>query len=151
MVDISMLDVMAALHTYRAKYYFVAGEVPKAVGTAHVSSVPLRAYRTKDTYIVIEAFMDHFWRNLCQVLGLAHLADDPRFNSRQNRLTNRDELDRLLEEAFLRPGATNRDRSLLLAWLGHVETGYFQSESGRESKVIATPRRLRVFLSGVAR
>jgi len=101
-VDISMLDVMAALHTYRAKYFFVAGEIPKPVGTAHVSSVPLRAYRTKDTYIVIEAFMDHFWRNLCRVLELDHLADDPRFNSRQNRLTNRDELDRLVGEAFLK-------------------------------------------------
>jgi len=101
-VDISMLDVMIALHTYRAKYYFVAGEVPKAVGTAHVSSVPLRAYRTKDSYIVIEAFMEHFWKNLCQVLGVEHLADDPRFNSRPNRLTNREELDRLLEAAFLK-------------------------------------------------
>lgn len=101
-VDISMLDVMAALHTYRAKYFFVAGEIPKPVGTAHVSSVPLRAYKTKDTYIVIEAFMDHFWRNLCQVLELDHLADDPRFNSRQNRLTNRKELDSFLEEAFLK-------------------------------------------------
>lgn len=102
LVDISMLDVMTALHTYRAKYYFVAGEIPRPVGTAHVSSVPLRGYKTKDTYIVIEAFMDHFWRNLCRVLELDHLADDPRFNSRQNRLTNREELDALLEEAFLR-------------------------------------------------
>jgi len=101
-VDISMLDVMIALHTYRAKYYFVAGEVPKPVGTAHVSSVPLRAYRTKDSYIVIEAFMEHFWKNLCQVLGVEHLTDDPRFNSRPNRLTNREKLDRLLEEAFLK-------------------------------------------------
>jgi crotonobetainyl-CoA:carnitine CoA-transferase CaiB-like acyl-CoA transferase len=100
-VDISMLDVMIALHTYRAKYYFVAGEVPKPVGTAHVSSVPLRAYRTKDSYIVIEAFMEHFWRNLCEVLGLPHLADDPRFNSRPNRLINRNELDRLIGDAFL--------------------------------------------------
>ncbi|MEW6672283.1 MAG: CoA transferase [Thermodesulfobacteriota bacterium] len=101
-VDISMLDVMIALHTYRAKYYFVSGEVPKPVGTAHVSSVPLRAYRTKDSYIVIEAFMEHFWKNLCEVLDVAHLADDPRFNSRPNRLANREELDRLLEAAFLK-------------------------------------------------
>ena len=28
MVDISMLDVQIALHTYRAKYYFVAGKSP---------------------------------------------------------------------------------------------------------------------------
>ena len=101
-VDISMLDVMIALHTYRAKYYFVAGVVPQPVGTAHVSSVPLRAYRTKDSYIVIEAFMEHFWKNLCQVLEVEHLCDDPRFNSRQNRLTNREELDQLLETAFLK-------------------------------------------------
>jgi len=102
MVDISMLDVQIALHTYRAKYYFVAGEVPQPVGTAHVSNVPLRAYRTKDSYIVIEAHMDHFFRNLCKNMGMEHLADDPRFNSRAKRLENREELDRILEEAFLK-------------------------------------------------
>lgn len=101
-VDVSMLDVQISLHTYRAKYYLVAGEIPKPVGTGHVSSVPLRAYRTKDTYIVIEAFMDHFWRNLCRAIGMESLADDPRFNSRSNRLENREEVDRILEEAFLK-------------------------------------------------
>jgi len=101
MVDISMLDVQLALHTYRAKYYFVAGEVPQPVGTAHVSNVPLRAYRTKDSALVIEAYIDHFFRNLCKNLDMEHLADDPRFSTRANRLKNREELDRILEEAFL--------------------------------------------------
>ena len=102
MVDISMLDVQIALHTYRAKYYFVAGEVPQPVGTAHVSNVPLRAYRTKDSYLVIEAHMDHFFRNLCKNMDMEHLADDPRFTTRAKRLENREELDRILEEAFLK-------------------------------------------------
>ncbi|MGB9700105.1 MAG: CaiB/BaiF CoA transferase family protein [Thermodesulfobacteriota bacterium] len=102
MVDISMLDVQIALHTYRAKYYFVAGEIPQPVGTAHVSNVPLRAYQTKDSYIVIEAHMDHFFKNLCKCMGLDHLPDDPRFNSRAKRLENREQLDRILEEAFLK-------------------------------------------------
>ncbi|NWF54271.1 MAG: CoA transferase [Syntrophaceae bacterium] len=101
MVDISMLDVQIALHTYRAKYYFVAGEVPQPVGTAHVSNVPLRAYRTKDSALVIEAYIDHFFRNLCKNMGLEHLADDPRFSTRAGRLKNREELDRILEEVFL--------------------------------------------------
>lgn len=101
MVDISMLDVQLALHTYRAKYYFVAGEVPQPVGTAHVSNVPLRAYRTKDSALVIEAYIDHFFRNLCKNMDMEHLADDPRFSTRANRLKNREELDRILEEAFL--------------------------------------------------
>ncbi len=101
MVDISMLDVQLALHTYRAKYYFVAGEVPQPVGTAHVSNVPLRAYRTKDSALVIEAYIDHFFRNLCKNMDMENLADDPRFSTRANRLKNREELDRILEEAFL--------------------------------------------------
>ena len=102
MVDISMLDVQIALHTYRAKYYFVAGEIPEPVGTAHVSNVPLRAYRTKDSYIVIEAHMDHFFRNLCKNMEMENLADDPRFNTRAKRLENREGLDRILEEKFLK-------------------------------------------------
>ena len=102
MVDISMLDVQLALHTYRAKYYFVAGEVPQPVGTAHVSNVPLRAYRTKDSALVIEAYIDHFFRNLCKNMDMEKLADDPRFSTRAGRLKNREELDRLLEEAFLK-------------------------------------------------
>ena len=102
MVDISMLDVQIALHTYRAKYYFVAGEVPQPVGTAHVSNVPLRAYRTKDSALVIEAYIDHFFRNLCKNMDMEKLADDPRFSTRAKRLENREELDRILEEAFLK-------------------------------------------------
>jgi crotonobetainyl-CoA:carnitine CoA-transferase CaiB-like acyl-CoA transferase len=102
MVDISMLDVQIALHTYRAKYYFVAGEIPQPVGTAHVSNVPLRAYRTKDSALVIEAYIDHFFRNLCKNMDMEKLADDPRFSTRAKRLENRDELDRILEEAFLK-------------------------------------------------
>ncbi len=101
MVDISMLDVQLALHTYRAKYYFVAGEVPQPVGTAHVSNVPLRAYKTRDSALVIEAYIDHFFRNLCKNMGMEELADDPRFKTRAARLKNREELDGILEEAFL--------------------------------------------------
>jgi crotonobetainyl-CoA:carnitine CoA-transferase CaiB-like acyl-CoA transferase len=102
MVDVSMLDVQIALTTYRGKYYLVAGEVPKAVGTAHVSSVPLRAYRTKDSYITIEAFLDHFWKNLCRAIENEPLAEDPRFNSRAARLQNRKEVDKILEDAFVK-------------------------------------------------
>jgi CoA:oxalate CoA-transferase len=102
MVDISMLDVQIALHTYRAKYYFATGEVPQPVGTGHVSNVPLRAYRTKDSALVIEAYIDHFFRNLCKNMDMEQLADDPRFKTRAKRLENREELDRILEEAFLK-------------------------------------------------
>ena len=51
---------------------------------------------------VIEAFMDHFWRNLCRAMDMESLADDPRFDSRAKRLEHREELDSILEEGFLK-------------------------------------------------
>jgi CoA:oxalate CoA-transferase len=67
-----------------------------------VSNVPLRAYRTKDSSLVIEAYIDHFFRNLCRNMEMEEVADDPRFNTRVRRLENREELDRILEKAFLK-------------------------------------------------
>lgn len=99
-IDISMLDCQLALMTYRAQYYFLAGEVPKPVGSGHVSSIPIRAFKTKDDYLVIDSGGDQFWGKLCKALGIEELADDPRFNSRQQRLKHKDEVMDILEKKF---------------------------------------------------
>jgi len=99
-IDISMLDCQLALMTYRAQYYFLAGEVPKPVGSGHVSSIPIRAFKTKDDYLVIDSGGDQFWVKLCKALGIEELADDPKFNSRQQRLKHKDEVMDILEKIF---------------------------------------------------
>ncbi len=99
-IDISMLDCQLALMTYRAQYYFLAGEVPEPVGSGHVSSIPIRAFKTKDDYLVIDSGGDQFWAKLCHALGIEELAEDPKFNSRQQRLKHKDEVMDILERIF---------------------------------------------------
>jgi len=100
-IDISMLDCQIALMTYRAQYYFLAGEIPRPVGSGHVSSVPIRAFKTKDDYLVIDSGGDQFWRNLCKALDIKEFGDDPRFHSRAQRFKNKDEIYGILEKIFL--------------------------------------------------
>ncbi len=99
-IDISMLDCQLALMTYRLQYYFIGGEVPVPIGSGHASAVPIRAYRCKDKYIVIDAVVERIWESLCRALGHPELITDPRFKDRNQRLQHREELDGILEKIF---------------------------------------------------
>jgi len=46
------------------------------------------------------------------------------------RLGRNAEAQALLEDAFIWPTTTDSDRTRLLAWMQHIETGYFQREAG---------------------
>ena len=99
-IDISLLDSITALHTYVAQYYFFSGELPKPIGSGHQSVVPYQAFRTKDMYIVIAVYTDKFWEGLCKALGVEHLINDPKFATNEKRRDHRQELIKILSEAF---------------------------------------------------
>ena len=106
-LDIAMLDAQISLLTYRAQYYFLEGSIPEPIGSGHVSSVPIRAFRAKDgKYLTIDAAQDKFFQGVCQVLGIAEVGKDPRFSTRSARLKNRDALMPILERKVSgeRPG-----------------------------------------------
>jgi crotonobetainyl-CoA:carnitine CoA-transferase CaiB-like acyl-CoA transferase len=120
-LDISMVDGLLSLMTYRAQYYFLEKEIPQPVGSGHVSAVPIRAFMAKDgKYLTIDAAQDKFFQNLCQVLGIEEVGQDPRFNSVGARLKNRDALFDILEKKFLEK---NRDEWVDLLIKGDVPTG----------------------------
>lgn len=119
--DIAMLDVQIALMTYRAQYYFLENVIPTPIGSAHASAVPIRAFRAKDgKYFTVEAAQQKFFENLCQVLGMAGVARDPRFKTQLDRLKNREDIFRILEEKFLEK---DRDEWLDLLVKGDVPAG----------------------------
>jgi len=120
-LDIAMLDAQISLMTYRAQYYFLEKVIPEAIGSGHVSAVPIRAFMAKDAkYLTIDAAQDKFFQNLCQVLGIEPVAKDPRFTARSARLKNRDALMKILEDKFLE---RNRDEWLDLLVKGDVPAG----------------------------
>lgn len=59
-------------------------------------------YRCKDGRWLMLANLeaDRYWPSFCQVLGLGHLAGDPRFVDTEARALNNEELIRLLDETF---------------------------------------------------
>jgi len=104
-IDISLLDCQISLLTYRAQYYFLAGEVPIPVGTEHVSLVPIKAFSTQTIPIVIDAHQDNFFFLLCSIIGREDLIKDPRSFSQEARFNNREFVHNEIQNELLKqPG-----------------------------------------------
>jgi crotonobetainyl-CoA:carnitine CoA-transferase CaiB-like acyl-CoA transferase len=100
-LDISMVDGLLSLMTYRAQYYFLEKVIPEPIGSGHVSQVPIRAFQARDgKYLAIDSGQDKFFQNLCRAMGIEELGRDPRFNSMGARLENRDALYEILGKKF---------------------------------------------------
>ena len=99
-IDISLLDCQTSLLTYRAQFYFVGKEIARPVGSGHVSAHPIGAFRTKTFDVVIDANTENIFVELCKAIGTPDLCLNPKFDSRKNRLKNKDELYAILERIF---------------------------------------------------
>ena len=76
---------------------YVAGDVvPFRMGNAHPSVYPYLPLPAKDRDVIIAVGNDRQFRSLCQLLGIAEVADDDRFRLNSDRADNRDELEPLL-------------------------------------------------------
>ncbi len=100
LVDISMLDSVAALLTYQAGIYFGTGKTPRRMGNRHPSIVPYQSFETADADIVIAVGNDTLWRRFCDVLKLSDIADNPRFATNQARVVNHTDLCTILTETL---------------------------------------------------
>ena len=100
LVDISMLDSVAALLTYQAGIYFGTGKTPRRMGNRHPSIVPYQSFETADADIVIAVGNDTLWRRFCDVLKLSDIADNPRFATNRARVVNHTDLCTILTETL---------------------------------------------------
>jgi len=97
-VDVSMLGVLSMM---------VAGEpfdvlerfgVPQRTGLTVPRLAPFGTYRTHDGFVSICAPMEVFAKALFQAIGRSDLGSDPRFSTRDQRVVNVGELDRIIED-----------------------------------------------------
>lgn len=100
LVDVSLLDSLAALITYPALYYSYAAEVAKPLGSGHQVIVPFQAFKTKDSYLAVCCANEKFWQLLCDALELDELKSDPRFLNLGDRLKHKEALNEILNEVF---------------------------------------------------
>ena len=112
-VDGSLLETAVTLLNYHAEGYLLTGAIPKALGSSHPSLSPYRTFRCRDgQWVFIAGANDRFWQRLAPALGLAHMADDPRFAVNIQRVKHRRELEAALEDAI-----GKQDRAPLLELL----------------------------------
>jgi crotonobetainyl-CoA:carnitine CoA-transferase CaiB-like acyl-CoA transferase len=99
-IDISLLDCQISLLAYRGQYFLVGEEIAKPVGSGHVSIHPIGAFKTKTFDIVIDANTEKIFAELAKGIGHPDMCADPKFDSRENRLKNKEELYDILQKAF---------------------------------------------------
>jgi formyl-CoA transferase/CoA:oxalate CoA-transferase len=99
LVDVSMLDTVAALLTYQAGIYFATDVPPVRLGNRHPTIVPYETFAASDGEFVLAVGNDDQWRRFC---GVAGLDQDERFATNRGRVTGYVEL-RPLVAARLKP------------------------------------------------
>jgi formyl-CoA transferase/CoA:oxalate CoA-transferase len=98
-LDLSLLESQSAWLAILASAYLNAGVEPQRLGNTHPNIVPYQVFRAKDKYIIIAVGTQRLWARFCQVLGISEtVMNDPRFATNTDRLANRPELVRILQD-----------------------------------------------------
>jgi len=116
-VDGSLLETALGLLNFQAEGFLLAGTVPRALGSAHPSLSPYRNFRCRDgQWVFIAGANDRLWRRLATALGLADMANDPRFATNIERVKHRMELEQRVGDAI-----AAHDREALLKLLDKAD------------------------------
>lgn len=100
-IDVSMLEGQLGILSGMIGAFVADHVVPGPLGTAYGALLPYQTFRTRTRDIAIGIGSDKLWRMFAPLVGLAHLADDPRYVSNAARNANRPSLVETLQEAFL--------------------------------------------------
>jgi CoA:oxalate CoA-transferase len=106
-VDVSMLDCQLSLMENPAMRFLATQEVPGPIGGKHPTIAPFAIFSAGDAPIVIAAGNDTLFRKLVVALGLAALAEDPRFATNALRCTHFDELKHEIETVLVTSAAAH--------------------------------------------
>jgi crotonobetainyl-CoA:carnitine CoA-transferase CaiB-like acyl-CoA transferase len=91
-VEVDLLSCLLAALVNQGSAYTLAGAVGGRMGNAHPSIAPYELYPTGDGDLVLAVGNDRQFGALCGVLGVAGLAEDPRFATNALRVEHRDAL-----------------------------------------------------------
>ncbi len=99
-IDVALLDTTVAFLGNQAMNYFATGVSPSRIGNAHPNIVPYQTFKTKDGAVILACGNDNLFNKFCAAAGCAHLLKDPMFATNGDRVKNRVEVTRVLNEIF---------------------------------------------------
>ncbi len=99
-LDLSLLDCQIAGLANVASSYLVSGRLPQRHGNAHPSIVPYRVFQAADGPFALAVGNDGQWRKCCAVIGRPEWAEEPRYRTNAERVSQRVELEARLADVF---------------------------------------------------
>jgi crotonobetainyl-CoA:carnitine CoA-transferase CaiB-like acyl-CoA transferase len=99
-IDMALLDSLVGVLANQALNFFVTGNAPTRMGSAHPNLVPYQAFRVRDGYVVIAVGSDAQFARMCYAIGLAGLRGDARYATNEARVRNRATLIPAIEGAL---------------------------------------------------
>ena len=100
-LDVSMLEGQLGILSGMVGAYLADHIVPRPLGTSYGFLLPYQTFQTKTRDIALGIGNVRLWRRFCPLVGLADIADDPRYATNAARHANRPALIATLQDAFL--------------------------------------------------
>ena len=98
-IDLSLDECLGQFADFSFALYQATGgkHYPNRAGS-HFSTVsPMGVFRARDGYVTIAAALER-WRQFCKAIGQPELATDPRFDTMERRIANREALTEIIEQ-----------------------------------------------------
>jgi crotonobetainyl-CoA:carnitine CoA-transferase CaiB-like acyl-CoA transferase len=99
-IDLALLDVGVASLAHLGLRHLTGAGAPRRLGNRLPMVAPSDAYPCRDGHLMLIVGNDPQFRRLCEVLGIAQVARDPRFATNAQRLAHADALDEVLCRAL---------------------------------------------------
>ena len=97
-VESSLTGGLVSMMAYLSAEYFATGEIPQRTGNYHPIASPYGLFQASDGMVAVAPSTDTFVRRFLRALVLEHLLDDVRFQTNDDRMTNRDVLAGIINE-----------------------------------------------------
>ena len=88
----SLLHTGIYFQTAEASDYLIDGKLLTKKGRGELGHFPCGVYTAKDGDVLTISGEGPQWQDLCKVLGIEHLLDDPRYDTHEKRCERREEL-----------------------------------------------------------
>lgn len=98
-IDVSLIEPVLNILGPQPTIYDQLGKVEKRTGNQSTSSAPRNVYRTKDDeWVALSASAQPLAMRVFDAIGRPDLKSDPRFETNENRVKNKEELDSIIKE-----------------------------------------------------
>jgi crotonobetainyl-CoA:carnitine CoA-transferase CaiB-like acyl-CoA transferase len=99
-IEVPLFESTLGWLANRGQEYLISSEDTGLIGNAHPSIVPYQTFHASDRPLVVAVGNDTQFANLCRAIGRPELAEDGRYATNPDRVSNREALISELQEQF---------------------------------------------------